>query len=292
MNNKGIDFQLIGKGKIGSEVRYELTVNNSFLKNEITYLAPNVTFFGGFSGRGVSPIRNQVGEGISSFFGYKQIGYFNSAEEVKNSPKQSGAALGRFKYADISGPKGVPDGEITPDDRTIIGSPIPTFTGGITLDVKYKNWDLTTNLFASLGNDIFNLSKWYTDFQGTFEGSAKGVRAKESWTPALGNNAKAPIWESAANISTSSEANSWYVEDGSYMRVQNLTIGYTLPTNITSKLGIKKARISGSANNIFTITGYDGLDPAVGGAVDTTFGIDVGNYPTTRSFNIGLNLSF
>jgi TonB-dependent starch-binding outer membrane protein SusC len=287
MRNEGIDIQLIGHGKIGKDVKYDLTWNSSFLNNKITYLAPNVNFFGGGSYRGISPIRNQVGEGISSFFGYQQIGYFNSAEEVKNSPAQAGAAVGRFKYADING-----DGKITPEDRTIIGSPIPVYTGGITLDLKYKSWDFTTFLYTSLGNKIFNMSKWFTDFHGTFEGSGKGVRAKESWTPALGNSAKAPIWESASNISTSGAENSWYVEDGSYLRMTNLTVGYTLPSNITSKIGIKTARISGSANNIFTITPYSGLDPGVGGAVDTNFGIDVGNYPVTRSFNLGLNLTF
>ncbi|MEY4538727.1 MAG: hypothetical protein RLZZ306_484 [Bacteroidota bacterium] len=287
MRNEGIDIQLIKHGVIGKDAKFDLTFTGSFLNNKITSLAPNLEFFGGGGQRGINPIRNQVGYGISSFFGYKQIGYFNSAEDVKNSPAQSGAGIGRFKYADTDGKPG-----ITPDDRTIIGSPIPTFTGGITFDLKYKSWDFTTNLFTSLGNDIFNLSKFYTDFHGTFEGSGKGVRAKESWTPALGNNAKAPIWESASNISTNGAENSWYIENGSYLRMQNFTIGYTLPANLTSKLGIKKARISGSANNIFTVTSYSGLDPAVGGAVDTTFGIDVGNYPTTRSFNVGLNLAF
>ena len=108
----------------------------------------------------------------------------------------------------------------------------------------------------------------------------------------MGNNAKAPIWESASNISTSGAENSWYVEDGSYLRMTNLTVGYTLPTALTSKLGIKKARISGAATNLFTITGYQGIDPGVGGAADTSFGIDVGNYPVSRGFNVGINLSF
>ncbi|MDZ7899452.1 MAG: TonB-dependent receptor [Arcicella sp.] len=287
MRNQGLDLQLIGHGKIGNDVKFDVTWNSSFLSNKITYLAPNVSFFGGNGYRGISPIRNAVGQSISSFFGYQQIGYFNSAEEVRNSPAQAGAAVGRFKYADVNG-----DGVITPDDRTFIGSPVPTYTGGITLDVKYKSWDLSTFLYTSLGNKIFNMSKWFTDFHGTFEGSGKGANAKNSWTPALGNGAKAPIWESASNISTSGAENSWYVEDGSYLRMANFTIGYTLPSAITSKIGIKSARISGSANNIFTITSYSGLDPGVGGAADTNFGIDVGNYPVTRSFNFGLNLTF
>ncbi len=287
MRNEGLDLQIIGHGKIGRDVKFDVTWNSSFLSNKITYLAPNISFFGGNGYRGISPIRNAVGQSISSFFGYQQIGYFSSAEDVKNSPAQAGAGIGRFKYADVNG-----DGKITPDDRTFIGSPVPTYTGGITLDLKYKNWDLTTFLYTSLGNKIFNMSKWFTDFHGTFEGSGKGVRAKDSWTPALGNSAKAPIWESASNISTSGAENSWYVEDGSYLRMANFTVGYTLPSSLTSKIGIKKARISGSANNIFTITSYSGLDPGVGGAADTNFGIDVGNYPVTRSFNFGLNLSF
>jgi TonB-dependent starch-binding outer membrane protein SusC len=287
MSNKGIDIQLIGHGKIGSEVRYDLTWNSSILSNKITYLAPGIDFFGGGGYRGVSPIRNAVGQPISSFFGYKQIGYFGSAEDVKNSPAQSGAGIGRFKYADTNG-----DGKITPDDRTFIGNPVPDYTGGIVLDLKYKSWSVSTYLYTSLGNKIFNFSKWYTGFYGTFEGSGKGAIAKDSWTPALGNSAKAPIWESASNISTSGAENSWYVENGSYLRMTNLTVGYDLPTAITSKLGIKKAKLTASTTNLFTITGYSGLDPGVGGAADTNFGIDVGNYPVSRGFNLGVNLSF
>ena len=288
MTNKGIDIQLIGHGKISKDVRYDLTWNNSFLSNKITYLAPNVESFGrDIAFRGVNPISNSIGQSISSFFGYQQVGYFTSAEDVKNSPAQEGAGIGRFKYADTNG-----DGKITPDDRTIIGSPVPTYTGGINLDLKYKSWSLSTYLYTSLGNKIYNFSKWYTGFYGTFEGSGKGAIAKSSWTPATGNSAKAPIWESASNLSTSGASNSWYVEDGSYLRMTNLTVGYEIPAAIISRLGIKRAKITGSATNIFTVTSYSGLDPGVGGAADTNFGIDVGNYPVSRGFNFGLNLTF
>jgi len=257
------------------------------LKNEISSLAPNVSYFEGTTYRGISPIRNAVGQSISSFFGYEVIGYFASADEVKSSPAQDGAGVGRFKYKDLNG-----DGKITPDDRTFIGSPVPTYTGGVNIGLQYKNFDFSTYIYTSLGNKIFNMSKWFTDFFGTFEGSGKGVRAKDSWTPALGNSAQGPIWESASNLSTSGASNSWYVEDGSYLRMQNLSIGYTVPKSALAKLGLSRARISVSANNIFTVTKYKGLDPGVGGAVDTNFGIDVGNYPVTRSFNVGLNLGF
>ena len=288
MSNKGLDFQVINRGNITKDLKYELTWNSSFLKNEITYLAPNISFFTGNAYRGISPIRNAVGQPISSFFGYKVLGYFNTAEEVKNnSLGQAGAALGRFRYEDVNG-----DGKITPDDRTFIGNPVPKYTGGINIGLTYKSFDFATYIYTSIGNKIFNQSKWFTDFFGSFEGSGKGVRAKESWTPALGNSAKAPIWESASNISTNGAENSWYVEDGSYVRMQNISVGYNLPSKVFTKLGLTKARISASANNIFTITKYQGLDPGVGGAVDTNFGIDVGNYPATRSFYLGLNLGF
>lgn len=287
MRNQGIDFQLINRGNITSDLKYELTLNNSFLQNEITALNPGVDYVNGPGYRGISPIRNAVGQSLSSFFGYKMIGYFASAEDVKNSPAQSGAGVGRFKYEDVNG-----DGVITPDDRTFIGSPIPPYSGGLNIGLTYKNWDFATYTNFMVGNEIFNMSKWFTAFHGTFEGSGKGEIAKQSWTPELGNDALAPIWESASNISTSGAENSWYVEDGSYLRMQNISIGYTFPSTMISKLGLTRARLSGSVNNIFTITKYSGLDPSVGGDADSQFGVDVGNYPMTRSFNVGLNLGF
>jgi TonB-dependent starch-binding outer membrane protein SusC len=287
MRNQGIDLQLINRGNITKDLKYDVTLNNTFLSNEITSLNPGVDFVGGSSYRGINPIRNQVGESLSSFFGYKVLGYFNSQEEVNSSPTQSGAGVGRFKYEDING-----DGEITPDDRTILGSPVAPYQGGLNLGLTYKNFDFAIYSAFVVGNEIFNQSKWFTDFHGTFEGAGKGERAKQSWTPELGNNALAPIWESASNISTSGAENSWYVEDGSYFRLQNISAGYSLPSNIIGKLGMSNARIAVSANNLLTLTKYSGLDPSVGGGADSNFGIDVGNYPITPSYNMSLNLSF
>ena len=287
MRNQGIDFQIINRGNLTSELKYELTFNNSFLKNEIVAFAPGITNLTGGAFRGITPVRMEVGQSLSSFYGYQVIGYFNSAAEVASSPAQDGKGLGRFRYADLNG-----DGKITTDDRTFLGSPVPTYTGGINVGLTYRDFEFATYLYASAGNKIWNQSKWFTDFFGTFEGSGKGERAKQSWTPELGNNALAPIWESASNLSTSAGANSWYVEDGSYLRIQNISLGYNIPKAYTSKLGIKRAKFTLSANNILTLTKYKGLDPGVGGAADTGFGIDVGNYPVTRSFNASINLTF
>jgi TonB-linked SusC/RagA family outer membrane protein len=287
MRNQGIDIQLINRGKISEEVSYDVTWNNTFLQNEITALNPGVDFIGGPGYRGISPIRNQVGQSLSSFFGYNVLGYFGSQAEVDNSPAQDGAGVGRFKYEDVNG-----DGVITPDDRTFIGSPVAPYSGGLNFGLQYKNWDFNVYTAYSVGNEIFNMSKWFTDFFGTFEGAGKGERAKQSWTPELGNDALAPIWESVSNISTSGAENSWYVEDGSYLRVQNVSLGYNLSSEIASKLGLKRARIAASANNILTLTNYSGLDPSVGGDADSRFGVDVGNYPVTPSYNVVLNLGF
>lgn len=284
MSNSGLDFQIVGRGNFTEDLSFQVTLNNSFLKNEITALAPGIDFFDGQSYRGIQATRNAVGQSLSSFFGYEVIGYFNSAEEVANSPAQDGKGLGRFRYADING-----DGAITPDDRTFIGSPVPDYTGGATINLRYKNIEFETYWFATVGNEIFNQSKWFTDFFGTFEGSAKGQAAKRSWTPALGNNAAAPIWESASNLSTSGVGNSWYVEDGSFVRLQRLALSYNF-SDIVDDLGLSRLKFGISANNIWTITNYSGLDPGIGGGADTNFGIDVGNYPVAPQYLFTLEI--
>jgi hypothetical protein len=213
-------------------------------------------------------------------------GIFQSAEEVAGAATQSGAAPGRFRYADING-----DGKIDDADRTYLGSPVPKFTGGLNFTVRVKGFDLSAYVFTSLGNKIFNVSKWFTDFYPSFQGAAISERVKDSWTP-TNTGATTPIFESASNFSTNTQSNSFYVESGSYMRLQNLTLGYTLPNNLLDRIKMTKVRVYISANNLLTVTKYSGLDPSVGGAADTNFGIDVGNYPITRSYTAGINIGF
>jgi TonB-linked SusC/RagA family outer membrane protein len=288
MVNKGIDLSIGTKGNLTEGMQYELTVNGSFLSNEITELAPGLTYLTtvnpGF--RGINPIRNQLGYSISSFYGYKVDGLFADAADVTASASQPGAAPGRFKYRDLNG-----DNKIDESDRTYLGSPVPKFTGGVNFLVRFKNFDLGAYAYTSLGNKIFNVSKWFTDFYPSFQGAAISERVKDSWTP-TNTSATTPIFESASNFSTNTQSSSFYVEDGSFLRLQNLTLGYTLPVAMLDKLKMSKLRVYASANNLFTISKYSGLDPAVGGAADTNFGIDVGNYPVTRSYTLGVNLGF
>jgi TonB-linked SusC/RagA family outer membrane protein len=288
MLNRGIDLALTTKGNFTGDLKYEATLTGSWLKNEIIYIAPGQTYLTtvnpGF--RGLNPIRNQLNYPISSFYGYIVEGLFQDAGEVSTHATQNGAAPGRFKYKDVNG-----DGKIDDKDRTFMGSPVPKFTGGFNFILRYKGIDLTAYLYTSLGGKIFNASKWFTDFYPSFQGAAIASRVKGSWTP-TNTGASIPIFESASNFSTNQIANSYYVENGDYLRLQNVTVGYTFPMNMLERLKMTKLRIYAAANNLFTITKYQGLDPGVGGNADTNFGIDVGNYPLTKQYTLGLNLGF
>jgi TonB-dependent starch-binding outer membrane protein SusC len=292
MVNKGIDLMLGTKGNITQDLSFTANMNGSFLKNEITELAPGLTYLTtvnpGF--RGIQPIRNQIGYSLSAFYGYEVIGLFQNSGEATSWPSaatpQPGGGQGRFKYADLNG-----DGAITPADRTYLGSPVPKFTGGFDFTLRMKGFDLGAYFYASIGNKIFNVSKWFTDFYPSFQGAAISERVKESWSPS-NTGATIPIFESASNFSTNTQASSFYVEDGSYLRLQNITLGYTLPSNLLDKIKMTRLRAFVSANNLFTLSGYSGLDPAVGGSADTNFGIDVGNYPITGGYTLGVNVGF
>ncbi|CAN5574904.1 TonB-dependent receptor [soil metagenome] len=291
MRNQGIDLEVATRGTLAGELGYELRAQGSFLKNEITALAPGVEFFDYRTGRIQSPqIRNQVGRPISSFFGYQVLGLFQDQADVDAHANQPGAGVGRFKFADANG-----DGEITPDDRTYLGDPIPDFSGGMNLRLNWKNFELETFLGVFLGFQNYHLAKWFTDFYPSFTGAAKGQNVKNSFIPVeLGGNGgnTVPIYENVSNFSTNTQSNSYYVEKGNYARLMNLQIGYNLPEAALSRVGISRARIYLQGVNLFTISPYTGIDPGIGGAADTTLGIDVGNPPVTRGFNIGVNLGF
>ncbi|MGJ8716618.1 MAG: SusC/RagA family TonB-linked outer membrane protein [Maribacter stanieri] len=315
MSNTGIDFEIVGRGNFTEDFSFEARVTAAFLTNEIEALAPGLDFFDGPSVRDIVATRNAVGHSLSSFYGYNVTGYFNSQAELDANvdvvrdeagvailnqagettvalddngdpiDAQAGQGLGRFKYEDVNG-----DGRITADDRKFLGSPVPDFTGGLTLNFKYKKLEFETYWYTSIGNEIWNQTKWYTDFYGVFEGSAKGPAAFNSWTPELGNNAQVPRWESASNFSTNGVGNSWYVEDGSYLRLQRLSFSYDFRGDLTDKLGLTKLKIGLSANNIWTYTNYSGIDPGVGGGADTNFGIDIGNYPVGPQYMINFEI--
>ena len=299
MKNSGIDIQIINKGRINTDLSYEVTLTGGFLNNEIVELAEGITDLPNRSAsyRGITPVLNQVGQPLSAFYGYEVLGLFADAGEVSGAPEQEGAAPGRFRFADLDSYDengnltGVPDGKIDLADRTTLGSPIPDFTGGVNINLKYKNFGIDIYSYMSIGNDIYNVSKLFTDFYPLFPGAAISERVKDSWTTS-NTGADIPIFENVSNFSTNTQSNSFYVEDGSYFRLQNLTLSYSLPSAMTESWKVRSLKFTASVNNLFTITGYEGLDPSVGGAADTNFGIDVGNIPITRAWTLGVQAGF
>jgi TonB-dependent starch-binding outer membrane protein SusC len=290
MRNTGIDVLLTQKGNLGtSGLKFDATIAFTTYKNEIEQIAPGIEFFETDNGErnriGGAFVRNAVGHPMSSYFGYKVVGLFQDATDVASSPTQNAAAPGRFKYLDADG-----DGAITDDDRVFFGSPIPDFTYGLNLNLSFKNFDLSTFFYGAAGKDAINYVKWWTDFVPSFQGAKSKAALYDSWTTGK-TDATVPIQEESGNFSTNGAINSYYMENASYFRMKNLSIGYSLPGSVLNRFKIDRLRIYVQATNLFTITDYSGLDPEIIGG-DQGFGIDAGVYPTVRQFYVGVNLNF
>jgi TonB-dependent starch-binding outer membrane protein SusC len=284
MSNTGIDMELSYRNNWG-----DFGFNGSFVfttyNNEITKIDESVDFFDWGGSRIGGFVRNEVGHPLSSFYGYKVIGLFRDANEVSEAPRQDGAEPGFFRYADISADTA---NAINPLDRTYIGNPNPDFTYGVNLSFTWRNFDLTTFLYGSHGNDIFNWNKWWIDFWPSFQGVKSTDLLYNSWTPER-TNATVPKASNKSNFSTNTVPNSYYIEDGSYLKMKNLQLGFTFPTTMLDRVSIKSLRVYVQAVNLFTLTKYSGLDPEISGE-DRNFGVDYGNYPNVKQFIFGVNL--
>ena len=210
---------------------------------------------------------------------------FQDAAEVSEAPTQDGAEPGFFRYEDIDG-----SGEIDPDDRTVIGNPNPDYTYGLNLSFGYKDFDLTAFFYGSRGNDIFNWNLWWLDFWPSFQGQKSTDLLYNSWTP-TNTGASTPKASNTSNFSTNTVSNSYYIEDGSYLRLKTVQIGYTLPKSFLGNV-FYNARIYVQGVNLFTITDYSGLDPELASFNDTFMGVDEGNLPATKQFIFGISLGF
>jgi len=288
MLNTGLDLFLSYRGGNTGGFSYEVGITGGFLTNEIVALSDGIESLPNRSSsyRGITPVLNQVGSPISSFYGYEVVGLFENDAAVAAAATQEGAAPGRFQFADLNN-----DGLIDIEDRTVLGSPVPDFTGGLNIELDYGNFGLDLYSYASVGNEIFNASKVFTDFYPLFPGAAISDRVLDSWTP-TNTGATIPVFETVSNFSTNTQSNSFYVEDGSYFRLQNVTLSYELPTSLLENRSLQNVRFYGGVNNILTLTSYSGKDPSIGGAADTNFGIDLGNFPITRSWTFGLDVTF
>lgn len=297
INNKGFDVALSWDDKKG-DFGYGLSLNVSSYKNEVVKLSDNAdTRLFGDSSRVPSLTVTQAGEPISSFFGFKTVGIFQSQAEADAWPTyESYNAPGKLKVADINN-----DGVINDDDRTIIGNPHPDFTYGINLNLSYKN--LALNVFGNgfQGNDIYNYVRYFADFN-TFQGNRSKRALYGAWQPtnptsdpstwvAANPNATVPIMD--ADDAISSRPSSYFIEDGSYFRLKNVQLTYNFPESLIGESGISNAQLYVQGQNLATWTKYTGLNPEIQSArSDATLGFDGGFMPVSRTYTIGLRVSF
>ncbi len=286
MKNTGLELEL-GYRKSFGEFNFRASGNVSYLENEVTFIGENKQFItdnaAGFQSMG-NVTRSQPGQSVNAFYGFKTNGIFQNINEVNSyvntegTPIQPNAVPGDFKWTDIDG-----DGTITDDDRTFLGTPLPKYTFGLTINLEYKRFDLLLFTQGAAGNKIFQglrrldlsnvnhqtsvLSRW------TGEGTSNDY-------PRLSNN------DDNGNFGKFSD---FYLEKGDYLRFKQVQIGYTLPNEAISKIGAQKLRLFITGENLLTLTDYTGFDPEIGGNV---MGIDKGYYPQARSFMFGLNLQF
>ena len=290
VNNTGIDLNVTYRDQIG-DFRYTISGQISQYKNNVVKLNddPKAQIFG-FSTRLPAISLTRADLPIASFFGYVVEGVLKTDAEAAAAVQIPGyTRAGVFKFKDVNG-----DGKINASDRTVIGNPHPDFTYGLNLNLGYKNWDLTVFAQGVQGNELFNYLKYWTDFN-TFQGNRSKDMLYNSWK-AQGDNALLPRLN--ANDTFSQQISTYFVEDGSYMRLKNIQLTYTVPTTVLKKIKLSSMQIYVQGQNLFTLTKYKGLDPDINirnsGAdnQDIHMGIDEGAFPVSKSYNVGLRVGF
>lgn len=284
VRNSGLEFSIDYKNKFSDNFSLSAGYNVTFLKNKVLQVKNGTGFIeGGSFGVGQpAPSRMEVGQPIGYFYGYKTDGIFQNQAEVDAHPSQlalgANAAPGDIRYVDVNG-----DNVIDVKDRTNIGDPIPNATMGFNLQLNYKNLDFSAYTFASVGNDMVrNYERDVTD--------ANHFRyVLDRWTGEGTSN-------SVPRVTTSSTANTvfsdYFVEDASYLRIQNIQLGYSLNQKYAEKAGLTKLRLYAGVNNLYTFTKYKGYDPGASNGAPIGGGIDYGFYPIPRTYMVGLNINF
>lgn len=310
MRNRGFDFSFNYRDQKG-DFGWDVGLNLSTYKNEVLKLADSDDYaiYGWGMRLATASTRTMKGLPISHFWGYNVIGFYENEEDVLNSPvpyntskeaitAHPGSYVGKFKFEDISGPDGVPDGKIDGADRTMIGNPHPDLMAGLNATFTYKNWDMTMFWYSTIGNDLYNNPKYFTDFP-LFGGNRSKTLRDYSWKKGADNSkAVLPILDSQDSWG-GSVSSSYYVEDGSFLKLKNLVLGYTLPKSLIQKATISNLRLYIQAENLLTFTKYSGLDPEItnmetgtGNGSDLRRGLDAGGWPTTMRLLFGVNFAF
>jgi hypothetical protein len=299
--NEGFEALIAYNKTINENLSLNVSYNFSKLHNEVVYVGSSEGFLEGGSflvGENLRTSRMEKGYPIGYFYGYKTNGVYQNQAEIDalnfNAPAptnggtkvyHSNAKPGDLKFVDVNG-----DNTITVDDKTYLGDPIPDITMGLSIGLNFKNFDFTSSAFASIGNDLVR------DYERKNLYANKGSYVLNSWTSSNPSNS-VPRPVNGASVSYDNFSD-YFVEDASYVRIQNIQVGYTLRESLAQKIALKNCRIYLSGNNLFTFTNYKGYDPsAVGGGTDGKgepigSGIDKGFYPVAKTFLIGMSLNF
>ncbi|PWG80278.1 SusC/RagA family TonB-linked outer membrane protein [Pararcticibacter amylolyticus] len=288
VRDRGIELGLNYNSKPGAAFHYSINATLTKLKNKVIELAPgmqNMAVSTNFRNE-LAPLTIAIGQPLYSYYVLKTQGIFQSQAEVDSYKNSAGGLIqpkakpGDFRFADLDG-----NGSIDLNDRYYAGNAYPDFSYGLSFNANYKRFDL--NIFAQgvQGNELFNAVKRTTySASGPSYNKLEGIL--DAWSPE-NPGGKVPILSTSDN-NGNFNASDFYVEDGSYLRIRNVTLGYTLPGSLSGKMKARTLRVYVSANNLFTFTNYSGFDPEIG--MDNN-GLDVGRYPQARSYFVGLSLN-
>lgn len=286
MQNKGLEITLSGTPFRGKDFTWDATANLSINRNKVLALGPTGDPIYSDGGAGTTHI-TMIGKPIGSFYGYKMLGIFKTKEELDAYPHFADTQVGDVKFEDVNG-----DHKIDANDRTIIGNNMPDFTWGMTHTFTFKNFDASLSLQGVVGNEVLHIGRrFYTQGEGN-QNQLKEMLGRWQSEENPGNG-----WIPRANSQPTGQNNaisSRWVEDGSFLRINNLTIGYTLPEKFIRKCSLQRARVYVSTQNLLTISSYSGYNPETSFKEDnvTAPGTDYGMYPLYRTCTFGINVTF
>ncbi|MDR6761533.1 TonB-linked SusC/RagA family outer membrane protein [Flavobacterium sp. 2755] len=284
VKNYGFEFAIDYKENFSDSFSMNVAYNVTFIKNKVLEVNNGTGFMeaGGFGVGQPAPARMEIGKPIGYFYGYKTDGIFQNQAEVDAHPSQlalgANAAPGDLRFVDVNG-----DGVIDTKDKTNIGDPIPAATMGFNLQLNYKNVDFAVYTFASVGNDMVR------NYERTLSDANRIDYVLDRWTGEGSTNSTPRVTTGATSNNVFSN---YFVEDASYLRIQNVQLGYSLNPSVAQKVGITKLRLYAGVNNLYTFTKYQGYDPGASNGAPIGGGIDYGFYPTPRTYLMGLNINF
>jgi len=279
--NRGFEFNLGWRDKVG-KIKYNISVNGTTIHNEVLKIGGNSgvdsVLVGGYLANGLPVTRSKVGLPIGAFYGYKTDGIFQSQAELDAYPHDAQAGVGDLRFVDVNG-----DGKIDNRDRTYIGSPIPDFIFGCNFGLEFKGLDFSFNIQGQTGNKIFNAKNFIRPDKYNFE-----ANVLNRWTGPGTSTTEPRASFGGYNYNLSD----YFIQDGSFIRLRNIILGYTLPTAWSKKITMQTIRVYVKADNLYTLTKYTGYTPEIGGINPISNGIDTGIYPITAVFSVGVNLNF